>query len=106
MPSPSRRCPCCGLPARDFGKIASVSADDGQTHGLVGICQRCTTAETRLPKSIRWKRMNRALDRALAEPEKYLVKIYPDIGAAQVALALLQHPEHGARDILDSLGWW
>jgi hypothetical protein len=101
----SRRCPCCGLPARDFGRIASCSSNDGQVHGVVGICQRCTTAEARLPRSIRVKRMNRALDRALAEPEKFLVKLFPDIGAAQLALAMLQHPEHG-RAMLEGLGWW
>lgn len=49
-----------------------------------------------------WKRLNRSLVRALAEPEKYLVKVYLDSGAAQAALALLQHPEHG-RDML--VGW-
>ena len=72
---------------------------------MVGICQRCSTAEARLPRATRVKRMNRALDRALAEPEKFLVKLFPDIGAAQLALAMLQHPEHG-REMLEGLGWW
>jgi hypothetical protein len=97
----TRRCPCCGLPARDFGRIASASSNDGQTHGLAGICKRCTTAEARLPKATRWKRM----DRALARPDEFLCKVYPDPGAARVALSMLQHPEHG-RDILAGLGWW
>jgi hypothetical protein len=101
----SRRCPCCGLPARDFGRIASCSSDDQTRHGVVGICRRCTAAEARLPKTIRGKRLNRALDRALAEPDKYLVKLFPDRGAAEVALALLQHPELGG-DMLQALGWW
>lgn len=82
--------------------IACASSDDGQTHGLIGICPRCTAAEARLPRAIMWKRLNRSLVRALAEPEKYLVKVYLDSGAAQAALALLQHPEHG-RDML--VGW-
>lgn len=100
----TRRCPCCGLPAHDFGRIASASSNDGRVHGLIAICRRCAAAEAGLPKSIRWKRINRALDRALAEPEKFMVKIYPDPGAAQLAQAMLMHPAHG-QVMLAGLGW-
>jgi hypothetical protein len=31
--------------------------------------------------------------------------VYLDIGAAQLALAMLQHPEHGL-EMLEGLGWW
>jgi len=34
-----------------------------------------------------------------------MCKTHPDSGAAQVAFALPDHPEHG-RDNLDGLGWW
>lgn len=49
--------------------------------------------------------MNRALDRALADPDRFMCKAYPDNGAARVALALLEHPELG-REMLNGLGWW
>lgn len=49
--------------------------------------------------------MNRALDRALADPDKYLVKLFPDAGAARVAQAMIEHPDH-AGAMLVGLGWW
>lgn len=100
-----RLCPCCGLPARNVGLIIGASSDDRQVHGLVGICTRCTAAEAKLPKSTKWKRMNRSLDRALANPTKFLCKTFPDIGATHLAEAMLRHPEYG-KALLVCLGWW
>ena len=40
------------------------------------------------------------LDRELG---KFMVKLYPDIGAALVSLTLLMHPEHG-KDMLPGMG--
>jgi len=39
----------------------------------------------------------------LAATDRFMSNVYLDIGAAQLALALLQHPEHG-RAMLAGLG--
>ena len=46
---------------------------------------------------------NYRANRALAATDRFMSNVYLDIGAAQLALALLQHPEHG-RAMLAGLG--
>jgi hypothetical protein len=48
--------------------------------------------------------LNRAAERAIADPDKYLMRLHPDAGAAKLAVGLLGHPAH-ALDALKALGW-
>lgn len=101
-----RRCPACNLPTRPdaIGLTFTASSNDNRTHGVLGICMRCTTANNRLPKSARFRTVARAADRALANPGPYLCATYPDPQTAQLAAAMLQYPQH-VLEALNALGW-
>jgi hypothetical protein len=99
-----RRCPCCNLPVRVLGRIVSATSDDGQVHGVVGVCHPCAEAEKRLPKTARWRRINRAVDKALADPAKYLCTTYDHPDQAILAHALAVNEEMQA-EMLQALGW-
>ena len=92
------------MPLRRLGRAFVATSDDGTRTGVVGICEGCISAETRLPLAIRGRRYLPGLDRALDDPERYFVTVYADPGAADLALALLAHPAH-RDDALVALGW-
>ncbi len=46
----------------------------------------------------------RAATRALRDPDRYLIAVTPDIGAARIAVGLLGHPAH-TLEALKALGW-
>jgi hypothetical protein len=100
----NRRCPCCQLPVQVLGLTVTASSDDGQRHGVVGICLRCHQAAIGLSQDNRRRRMERAADRALAYPWRYLCTLYPDKDQAILAHALLIHPGHTVA-MLGVLGW-
>jgi hypothetical protein len=97
-------CPRCQLPARSLGRALSAISADGQRFGVIGICSRCTDAWSKLPKKARGRGIAAALDRALDDPARYTVRLFPDIGAADLATALLAHPKY-AKAALEALGW-
>lgn len=101
-----RRCPACNLPTRPnaIGLTFTASSNDGCTHGVLGVCMRCTSTSRRLPKSTRIKTIVRAVDRALANPDLYLCTTYQSIETAQLAAAMLQHPKH-VTGALAAIGW-
>jgi hypothetical protein len=100
-----KKCPACGLPisVATLGDAAAASTDDGR-HAVVAICRRCAGTAARVPANTYRKLLDRAATRALADPDKYLLTITPDAGAARLALGLLGHPAH-ALQALDALGW-
>lgn len=87
-----------------LGRAIAATNGDGTRSGVVGICRRCSLEEARLPKSLHLKRLQPALDRALTDPAPYLCTIYPDIGAATLATALIGHPDFATRALI-ALGW-
>lgn len=99
-----KRCPCCNLPMTRLGATVAASTDDKQRHGMFGLCHRCAAENQRLPRAILFKRLDRAGDRALANPERYLCAMFPDAGAARVAVGLLGHPAH-VQETRAALGW-
>jgi hypothetical protein len=101
-----RRCPCCNLPtpSKKIGFSFSASSDDRAVHGVIGICLRCSAATNRLPQSVRFTTINRAADRALANPGTYLCALYPTIDIARLAAAMTQHAQHG-HEALKAIGW-
>jgi hypothetical protein len=80
--------------------VVAASSDDGHQHGVVGICPGCVRAleRTRNNPSL-WGAF---LARALADPNAYAAKFLPDIGLAELAVALVGHPDW-ARETLDAL---
>lgn len=101
-----KRCAACGLPITiaTLGDAAAAATDDGQHHAVVAICRRCACTAARVPANTYRKLLARAATRALAEPDKYLMTITPDAGAARLVLGLLGHPAH-ALQAIDALGW-
>ena len=57
-----------------------------------------------MPANTYRKLLDRAATRALANPDKYLLTITPDAGAARLVLGLLGHPAHVLQAI-NALGW-
>lgn len=100
----SRFCPCCGLPVLILDRVVTGTSSCGQIHGVIGICLRCTRAESRLPKAVRFKRMNRALDRALADSSRYLCTVYPTLNAARLAHGMLLQQDLTLQ-VMKALGW-
>lgn len=101
-----KRCPACGLPitVSALGDVLAASSNDGHHHAVVGICRRCTGIAARLPRAIYHKTLNRAADRALADPERYLCAPSGTAGAARLAIGMLGHPAH-VLEALNALGW-
>lgn len=46
----------------------------------------------------------RAATRALRDPDRYMMTITPDIGAARLAIGMLGHPAH-VLEALNAMGW-
>jgi hypothetical protein len=101
-----RRCPACNLPTPPnlIGSTSAATSNDRTCHGVVGICRRCNANARRLPKHTRFKLMDRAADRALLDPGKYLCATFPTIEAARLAAAMTQHAQLG-QDTLNAIGW-
>lgn len=100
----SKLCARCRLPLMFLGRAIAATSDDGSRAGVIGICRRCASDEARLPASLHIKRLQPAVDRAMADPVRYLCTPYDDIGAAALAVALLGHPDYATRT-LQALGW-
>lgn len=99
-----RLCACCGLPVLILDRVVTGTSSCGQIHGVLGVCLRCTSAESRLPKAVRFKRMNRALARALSDPSRYLCTVYPTLDAARLAHGLLLQQDIRLQ-VMKALGW-
>lgn len=102
----AKRCAACNLPmtVATMGDAASASSNDDSLHVVLAICQRCVASRKRVPPAVYQKMLNRAADRAMADPARYLCKTFADPGAARVALGLLAHPSH-TLEALGALGW-
>jgi hypothetical protein len=87
-----------------IGRAIAATSADGTRSGVIGICRLCTKDEARLPSSLHIKRLQPAMERALADPVRYLCTPYDDIGAAVLAVALVGHPDYATRT-LQALGW-
>lgn len=96
-------CPRCRMPAAVLGQAFTAISDDGQRRGVVGICARCMADYCQLSPKAR-KGMSIALERALDDPGRYAAVLFDDIGAAELATALLGHPEWSAAT-LAAMGW-
>lgn len=101
-----KRCPACGLPitVSALGDALAATSDDGHHHAVVGICRRCASTAARLPRAIYRKTLNRAAERALADPERYLCAPSTTASAARLAIGMLGHPAH-VLEALNALGW-
>lgn len=101
-----KRCPACGLPiaAATIGYAVAASSDDGRHHAVVAVCRCCASAASKIPKNTYRKMLARAATRALRDPDRYLIAVTPDIGAARIAVGLLGHPAH-TLEALKALGW-
>lgn len=101
-----KRCSSCGLPISfaTLGDAVVAASDDGHRHAVVAICRRCAGTAARVPPGTYRKMLGRAATRALTTPEKYLLTITTDAGAARLALGLLGHPAHVLATI-NALGW-
>ncbi len=97
-------CPRCQLPAGAVGRAIAGSSADRERHGVIAICTRCCNAMDRLPRKARGNGVRGALDRALDDPARYLVRLYPDINDCKLAVGLLGHPAWAAKT-LEALGW-
>lgn len=101
-----KRCPACSLPitAATLGDAAAASSDDHLHHVVFALCRRCTASASRIPAHTYRKLLNRAADRALADPERYLCTHVADAGAARLAIGMLGHPAH-VLEALNAMGW-
>jgi len=101
-----KKCPACGLPitVATLGDAVAASSDDQRHHVVVGICRRCAASASRIPSRAFHRMLNRAADRALDDPERYLCTRVADAGAARLAIGLLGHPAHSL-EALSALGW-
>lgn len=90
-----KRCPCCNLPGRPISRAFSASTKAGE-FGVFLICQRCDSRLAKLPTGPQSKALDRAAEKALDDPDRFLAKILPDQGAADLVLALLRHPGYVA----------
>ena len=82
----------CAFPARPA--LASYGAYEG-TPLVLGL--RRVTIQDRLPHGTAHKRLNAAARRGLADNGRYYAARFPDLGAAQLAAALLSHREYTNR---------
>lgn len=95
---PHRRCPCCNLPAPSLGGVF-FGADI-----IIAFCPRCEEQHDRLPTKQQRRRLDIARARAMAHPDRYLVAVLPDAGAAQLAAGLIAHPVLG-QEAMRAVGW-
>ena len=80
-------CPCCRLPVRFPGRLASAN-DYAGTAFIFGVCVRCTGRLDRLPIPVQQRQLNRAALRVAGQPERYLVHICRDAIEARLLVAL------------------
>ena len=101
-----KNCPACNLPISiaNLGDAIAASSDDRHHHAVVAICRRCAASASRLPHHTYRKLLNRAAERALADPERYLCAPVPEAGAARLAVGLLGHSAYTLATI-KALGW-
>lgn len=90
------------MPARAIGRVIAASTADGRHHAVVGLCTRCTAAMDQLPRQNPPSRWSGFLNRALVDPPRFCVKIFPDADIAALAVAMCGHPDW-ARDTLVAL---
>lgn len=100
----SRRCPACDLPLRELGQVIAASSNDRQVHGVLGVCLPCQARARRLPLSTRMKLYDRAADRALASPDRYLCTLYPTAATARLAHGLLLQQDLTVQ-VMRVMGW-
>lgn len=100
----TKLCPRCQLPAGPIGHAIAATSSDGERHGVIGICKRCTGGLARLPKKFRMRGFHSAVDRALDDPARYTVKLMPDHELAELAVAMLGHTKH-AQETLRAMEW-
>lgn len=102
----NRLCPCCGLPTAPemVGAAIAATSNDRKRHGTFALCKRCIRDNRSLPGKIVLGRMARAGDHALANPDRYLCTLYPDLATARLAVAMAGHPQH-AQQAITALGW-
>jgi hypothetical protein len=101
----NRRCAACALPitVATLGD-AVASSDDHHHHVVVAVCLRCAASASHIPARAYRRLLNRAADRALADPDRYLCTRVADAGAAQLAIGMLGHPAHVLQAI-NAMGW-
>ena len=97
-------CPRCRLPVLRLGRVFAAITGDSTVSGIIGVCEKCTGQEVRLPRSVIKRRYDPALDRALRNPENFYCVIYNDLGKAELAAAMLGHPDY-ADATLEAVGW-
>lgn len=102
MTTTGRCCPRCRIP-RPPAAAHHVALHGGQS-AIVGVCASCEQALDQLPSTTRRKALDRAVDRAVADPGRHWCALYDDQGAADVACALLGVREL-ADDALQAIGW-
>ena len=102
MITTGRCCPRCRIP-RPPAAAHHVALQDGRS-AIVGVCLQCEQALDRLPARTRRKALDRAVNRAVADPARHWCALYDDQGAADLSCALL-----GVRELADealrALGW-
>lgn len=89
---------------RAIGQVIAASSNDRQVHGVLGVCLACQARARRLPLSPRRKLYDRAADRALADPDRYLCTPYPTAAAARLAHGMLQQQDLTAQ-VMRAMGW-
>ena len=101
-PHHPRHCPRCRLP-RPPAAAHHVALHGGQS-AIVGLCASCEQAIARLPSTTRRKAIERAVNRAVADPGRHWCSVFEDRNAADLNCALL-----GVREVADealqALGW-
>lgn len=96
-----RLCPCCNLPVAVPNRAYSATSRVGE-HGVFLICRGCYGRLMRLPAGPQAKALDRAAEKALADPSRFLAKTYPSRGAAELMVAMLGHPAY-ASHLLDAV---
>lgn len=97
-----RCCPRCRLP-RPPAAAHHVALHGGQS-AIVGLCASCEQALDQLPSTTRRKALDRAVDRAVADPGRHWCSVFEDRDAADLSCALLG-VEGMAGEALRALGW-
>ena len=97
-----RCCPRCRLP-RPPAAIYEGRAASGSYH-VIGLCARCERDLDRLPAGTRHRALLRALDRADADPDRYLAARFDEAGAAALVARWIGRDEDRAA-VLQAIGW-
>ncbi len=97
-------CPRCRLPSNGVGRVFAASSADRERHGVVAFCRRCDSAMVKLSRRAMGKLIGPALERALDDPARFTVRLYPEIGTCLLAVGMLGHPAYSAR-ALQAVGW-